>query len=256
VSLTAFPAAEARAGAFGKVPARGDFVTRGLARSFVDRWDGWLRVWLADGRQRLGARFDEAVLTAPVWRFVLGPGLCGASSWAGVLAPSADRVGRAFPLTVALAVAAEDDPLRLVDEWADGFLLLERAALGLVDGSLAIDGIEAEIAGLVESVPLPPPYRPPNARFRARRGYGAADAVRVALPETTTPILARDVMAALLSDPVAPASFWWQTGLEALEPAGVFCRGLPAAGTLPPFLDGRWATWEFDDTAAVVETRG
>jgi type VI secretion system protein ImpM len=243
------PAAEPQAGAYGKVPTHGDFVTRGLGRPFVEPWDRWLQGWLADGRNRLGPRFEEAFLRAPVWRYLLGPRLCGPNAWAGVLAPSSDRVGRAFPLTVALPVEADDDPFRLVDEWSEGFLLLERAALGLLDGSLALDRIEAELATLASIAPLPPPYRPPNLRWRARQAGQPADAVRVAIADVATPIVARDVVTAMLSDPAAPASFWWHTGLEGMEPAALFCRGLPAAGTLPPFLDGGWTDWGFEAQA-------
>jgi type VI secretion system protein ImpM len=93
------------AGLFGKLPARGDFVRLGLPGSFVAPWDSWLQLVLAGSRERLGAAWLPAWLEAPVWRFALAPGLCGADGMLGLLLPSVDRVGRYFPLTIAVAPA-------------------------------------------------------------------------------------------------------------------------------------------------------
>lgn len=235
-----------RPGVFGKVPSHGDFITRGLDRTFVEPWDRWLRAWLSDGQRLLGSAFQETFLRSPAWRFVLGPGIAGPGAWAGVKVPSADRVGRTFPLTLAIPVQQADDPFRLIDEWTTGFLQLEVTALSMLDGSLGVDRSVEALSELVASHPLPPPYHPPNAKFAGRSAGHGTEAVRVALHEGATPILARDFLAATLSDPANPTSFWWTLGLESLEPCGVFCRGLPAVGTLPAFLDGRWLDWRFE----------
>ena len=41
--------------------------------------------------------------SAPIWRFSLSPGLCGARGMAGIMMPSLDRVGRRFPSCIAAA---------------------------------------------------------------------------------------------------------------------------------------------------------
>jgi type VI secretion system protein ImpM len=87
-------------GWFGKLPTSGDFVTRRVHPSFIEPWDTWLNAMLAGSRERLGAGWREAFLSAPVWRFVLAPGVIGPDGWAGAIAPSVDSVGRYFPLTV------------------------------------------------------------------------------------------------------------------------------------------------------------
>lgn len=92
------------AGLFGKLPARGDFVRAGLPGDFVAAWDGWLQRVIAASRARMGADWLPAFLEAPVWRFALAPGLCGASAVSGLWLPSVDRVGRYFPLTLAALV--------------------------------------------------------------------------------------------------------------------------------------------------------
>ena len=88
-------------GLFGKLPAHGDFVRRGLPEPFVEAWDSWVQEGLAAAREALGEGFAEAWAAAPAWRFRLPPGACGAEAAAGVVLASEDMVGRRFPLAVA-----------------------------------------------------------------------------------------------------------------------------------------------------------
>ncbi len=116
------------AGFYGKLPARGDFVRGALPRDFTDRWDAWLAPAIAGSRERMGEAWLPAFLEAPVWRFVLSPGLCGGRAALGLMLPSVDRAGRYFPLTFAALYsdgpAPEDDPL-----WLDSCEAAGRAAL-------------------------------------------------------------------------------------------------------------------------------
>lgn len=98
---------QARAGLFGKLPARGDFVRENLPRDFTDAWDGWWQRGMAETQQRFGEDWREAWLEAPVWRFVLPPGLCGAGGVLGLWMPSVDRAGRYSPLTIAATAAGD-----------------------------------------------------------------------------------------------------------------------------------------------------
>ncbi len=78
---------------FGKLPAHGDFIARGLALGERDALDMWLSAEMTTVRDN--AAFEDAFDAAPVWRFAFTDG----SAWrAGVLAPSVDAVGRRFPL--------------------------------------------------------------------------------------------------------------------------------------------------------------
>lgn len=80
---------------FGKLPAHGDFVARGMASSERDALDMWLSAEMAGARADAGAGFEDAFDAAPVWRFALPDG----AAWrAGALAPSIDAAGRRFPL--------------------------------------------------------------------------------------------------------------------------------------------------------------
>jgi type VI secretion system protein ImpM len=91
----------ARVGFSGKLPARGDFVARGIPRSFAEPWDDWLSEVMPGSRAILGDAWLAAWLEAPIWRFALPAGHCGPDAVAGVMLPSVDRAGRHWPLTLA-----------------------------------------------------------------------------------------------------------------------------------------------------------
>lgn len=105
------------AGCFGKIPQLGDFVTRTLPREFVDPWDAFLRRLMAGSREALGSQWLDTYLQAPIWRFSFPAAHAGQSAVAGVLMPSVDKVGRYFPLTIAVLMTSATADLR--DQWFD-----------------------------------------------------------------------------------------------------------------------------------------
>ena len=88
------------AGCHGKLPALGDFVTRGLHGAVLERWDGWLGQLVSASRSALGPDWQDAWLRMPAWHFVLGPSVLTDGPCAGVLIPSVDKVGRSYPFSV------------------------------------------------------------------------------------------------------------------------------------------------------------
>lgn len=98
---------DALAGLFGKLPARGDFVRENLPRDFTDSWDAWWQRGLAELQIQHSDEWRDAWLEAPVWRFMLPPGLCGRSGLLGLWVPSVDKVGRYSPLTIAAAAPCD-----------------------------------------------------------------------------------------------------------------------------------------------------
>ncbi|WP_086998847.1 type VI secretion system-associated protein TagF [Rhizobium sullae] len=125
-------------GFFGKLPAKGDFVTRGLPASFVGAWDRWIS-------RHLVHRFSQRSVSArPGLRFILGPEAFGPMT--GVVMASADRAGRRFPLTIAAVpptVTAEI--ATLATDWLDA---LEAAGKSARDGEMDSDGLAARLASL------------------------------------------------------------------------------------------------------------
>jgi type VI secretion system protein ImpM len=101
---------DARAGLFGKLPARGDFVRENLPRDFTDIWDAWWQRGLGETQRLPREEWLAAWLEAPVWCFILPPGLCGRNGVLGLWLPSVDKAGRYSPLTIAAAASVDWAP--------------------------------------------------------------------------------------------------------------------------------------------------
>ncbi|WP_343079612.1 type VI secretion system-associated protein TagF [Ostreiculturibacter nitratireducens] len=87
-------------GAFGKIPALGDFIRLGLPSGVANVWDAWMQRVLLAAQDRLAERWSECYLSAPIWRFTLASGAVGERGLVGIVMPSVDRVGRRYPLTL------------------------------------------------------------------------------------------------------------------------------------------------------------
>src|SRR5262245_11646747 len=140
-------------GWYGKLPSLGDFAGRRLPAEFVQPWDAWLQSVLHAARAAFGQRSPGWYLAAPTWRFVLLPGLVGASGWAGVLIPSVDRVSRQFPLTVAVALPSHTAVSHAVFEREDWFENLEEAALAARDRACGPDDFDRALEGCAFEAP-------------------------------------------------------------------------------------------------------
>lgn len=140
-------------GAFGKMPSLGDFFRVGLPNSFVEPWDRWLQTGIRSVRAELNNQWNECFMSAPIWRFTLGAGLAGPTAMMGVLMPSVDRVGRQFPLTLAMPMPhLSEIPLAHFNATAQ-FEHLERVALGALE-----DGFTREmLMGRLVQVPYNQP---------------------------------------------------------------------------------------------------
>lgn len=107
---------------FGKLPAHGDFIGRGLSPEMREQLDLWLSSELARARARF-ADFDERYRLAPPWAF---RDCDPAGSWSGgALCLSVDAVGRRFPILVAAPAPGPGEAWGVAD-----------AALELVFGAL------------------------------------------------------------------------------------------------------------------------
>lgn len=96
----------ARCGLYGKLPAKRDFIALNLPAGFLAVWEDWLQASVAASREQLRDNWLELFLAQPIWRFWLGPGICG-QAVIGALMPSVDGVGRYFPLCICAGAASE-----------------------------------------------------------------------------------------------------------------------------------------------------
>ncbi len=139
-------------GFFGKLPARGDFLRAGLPEDAVEPLDLWCRDCLTQSRADLGAAWEPAWMSAPIWYFFLPNGACGARAMLGVWLPSMDKAGRHYPFILA---ALADDPAALGQGGAWLALAQAEGLAGVVDDK-PHEAIAAGLAAPVEDVALPP----------------------------------------------------------------------------------------------------
>lgn len=131
-------------GWFGKIPALGDFVSRRLPPDLVQAWDDWLSVEIVGARQVLGESWPGVYAAGRNWCFALAPGVLDAKRWTGVLRPSADRVGRLFPLTI--AVAGDMPAPEALRQWA----AMTDAALRAMDPACDAQGVDTLLASALQ----------------------------------------------------------------------------------------------------------
>jgi type VI secretion system protein ImpM len=140
-------------GAFGKVPALGDFLRLGLPPSFTDVWDRWLQQTMLASETALGPRWRDCYLSAPLWRFTLAAGLSGASGAIGIVMASVDRVGRLYPLTLAALTPPAWPVVPLHLEAKPLFEKLETIALETLDGGIGSAHLKESLLGLTVEPP-------------------------------------------------------------------------------------------------------
>lgn len=227
-------------GFFGKLPSRGDFVSRRLPKDFVDRWDAWLQGGLAASRAALGRDWLEVYLTSPIWRFALAPGVCGEQGQVGVMMPSVDKVGRYFPLTAAVACGRDRTPLDLAFDLAGWYAELEDLLLAtLAEAPLELESFDERLMQLASRIEREGANRSePSSTTGTMRaaGYRRFPALAGApLRETV-----RRIAADLNEYPPRWRSVWWTDGSERVEPSVLVAPGLPPPEAFAALLDGRW----------------
>jgi type VI secretion system protein ImpM len=233
------------AGFYGKLPCKGDFLQRRLAQEFVDAWDSWLQHCLSSSREQLQERWLDFYLTSPVWRFAVAEGVCGSGAYAGVMVPSVDRVGRYFPLTVAVQLNTEDCLLDLVSEaarkWFDSAESLLLGALEAHD--LDLSWFDDQVLAL--GSPLGEADTAELSALRAAMQQtplvGQPVAWQVPLQGVHSLQRAVNVFAGLeLERTLRPLTIWWTDGSDAVGPRWLCDRGLPAPHGFAAMMAGNW----------------
>ena len=245
-------------GFYGKLPSHGDFLRRRVSDAFVDAWDEWLpRV---PGREPRGARAIAGWTSTSRARrgdSCARPARAARAPVLGLMAPSVDRVGRYFPLTL----VAELPPYASVIAAAtDAASFFDRR--GTAASSRR--------------------WRPTRSTSTLRRGRGAAR--RALAPSSVPPpVVARAGGDGVFRDRVAargrcrsdrrsswrrcssscsrcscrrcisPLVLWWTEGSAMVEPSCLITRGLPPPDTFAALLDGSWTGHRWRRSRCSVE---
>ncbi|WP_230473483.1 type VI secretion system-associated protein TagF [Dyella choica] len=229
------------AGFFGKLPSAGDFVQRRLPSSFVETWDQHFERAVDASRQTLAQGWQHAYRSSPVWRFLLSPGVCTASAWAGVMGPAGDRVGRSFPMVIALPLdgpAAANQVLRDGDAW---FAAIEHVQVAAqADPSTSVEAFDAQLLALA-GMPLVEPARAvPNGVENV--GWQDAAQWRMPLPRARTDGDFLEKLWMRLSESGDGWCLWWTQGGGHVPASALVTRGLPEPSSYAGFLDAQHAS--------------
>jgi type VI secretion system protein ImpM len=243
-------------GFYGKLPSHGDFLRRRVSDAFVDAWDAWLRECLVASREALGDQWLDVFLTSPAWRFACGAGVCGPAPVLGVMAPSVDRVGRYFPLTL----VSELPPYVSLAAAATRTKAFFDSAERLVIETLATDDVdfprfEEEVARLRDS--LDPVSVPPNVLVAAEaielfRDRAPAWQIPLGGSEQL-PVVFEQLLSLQLSAVFEPLALWWTEGSALVDPRCLMTRGLPGPDKFVALLDGSWMERGWRSIPAVAE---
>ena len=143
-----------RLGYHGKVPSRGDFVSRELHRGFQADLDQWLQNFVRSGREAMGERWLDAFLTAPIWHFVLRR---DEATFAGSMIPSVDAVGRYFPFVMVLQPDGKDADIGAIDHL---LTTVEPLLLAVLDEDFDIEDLNHRMARFLTKPQRPAPLLP------------------------------------------------------------------------------------------------
>ena len=224
-------------GFFGKLPARGDFVGRRLDQAFRTDFDDWLQKSITTSKRQLGAAWMPAYLNTPIWRFVLGPNLCGEVPSLGVMMPSVDKVGRYFPLVLAAQLPGCISPGTVFQTARVWFDAAEQLILTTLDDDFDFEAFDAAVLGLGV---------PSYARAGAASDRGRA-ALRLDLHDAAdmAPTYARILDQVLMGNNLQ-FSLWWTQGSDRVRPSVLLSPGMPAPPNFAAFLDGEWDEWGWE----------
>lgn len=231
-----------RCGLFGKLGAKRDFIALATPRDFLEIWEAWVQACMSASRHQLGERWQNAFLTAPVWRFWLGADICG-HTVLGAIMPSVDGVGRYFPLTV---VAGSDPSYSIPppdqnaqDAW---FVVIEEFLLSTLDQARSFEAVATALDA------LPPPL--------SESSLHSTNEIRVLGDSTVGTITAgmtfQDSMSLLRRSnhqSMAAATFWWTEGGGSYPPTALCSRGMPDPFCYSNMLTGRLTGNETENTS-------
>lgn len=222
-------------GLFGKLPAHGDFIYRDLPSNFINAWDAWLQGFVGSSREQIGESWLDVYLTSPIWRFAFSEGVIDQYSWAGILLPSVDRVGRYFPFSIATRLPAGINSLEVITQ-SKWYEAMEEAALKALDGQLPIDDLVLEInKKRINETMIYLATAPQSTKTGA--------VIKMDFEEQSPQSIYSYMLDSSLKENLSSYSVWSTQGSQRLEPCLFYCRGLPQMRGIAAMMDGQWEYW-------------
>ena len=242
----------ATVGFFGKLPSHGDFIERRVGSAFRDLWDDWMQRCIVESQQELAGRWLDCYLTSPMWRFYLCDGVAGVGSYAGLLLPSVDRVGRYFPLTVVVELPVGIPAAEFAAVASDWFEAIEDlCADALQNPDFNLDTFDAALVASADKL---------NGVDRLHTAtVFPGSSSQWHWPSVSVNAFAAAVSAPLMSmaqGALRPMTMWWTAGSELIEPCVLLNRALPRPDSFAALLAGTWNDGRWDGEVAPTQDFG
>ena len=222
-------------GIYGKLPAHGDFVTRDLPPAFINIWDEWLQRGMLCSQEELGDNWLDIYLTSPIWRFAFSSGVLDENSWAGIIIPSVDRVGRYFPFTLVAKLPVVSNAFETISVESSWYSHLENLALEGLDGHLDVDGMYSElqmVQDLKQSTLI--------ANNQSTQAISSHLSITMDFEEQLPSSIYPGLLEYLLKKDGQSYSVWHSLGSDLVQPCFLMSKGLPPARGLTALIDGNW----------------
>ncbi|MCW8090306.1 type VI secretion system-associated protein TagF [Alteromonas sp. ASW11-130] len=126
-------------GFFGKIPTKGDFVSRNLTSSASQKLLSFFTDGMKTARSKMDDSWTEHYSTAPIWYFYLSPGVIGEQAYLGAWMVSVDNVNRQFPFIALSKLATPPDTLADIGLYTEWLLQLEHFMLDLLEPDMDTD---------------------------------------------------------------------------------------------------------------------
>jgi len=233
-------------GYYGKIHTHGDFVCKGLPKSFIDPWDTWLQEAINTSRQQLGDTWLKHYLTSPLYRFVLTPGICGGYGWQGVLMPSVDKIGRYYPMTVSLMDKQNINPFIALQTRNKWFVSIEKLVLSCLEDNFNLERFNSDLSqlsfeaesGAAQTEPLSTPIPDKKFHHAWQQPLQSIESMPSLLPH---------ILDNSLKEQCFAYSLWWTQGSDRVSPSLLICEGLPHFEGMAALLDGDWQKWGWEN---------
>lgn len=226
---------------FGKIRAKGDFVSRNLDYQVQEYLDNWLQSAFSISQEQVGEDWLKHYLTSPIWRFIVSSKEMD-KDIVGFMMPSIDKVGRYYPLFM---LEVFDEGKLCGDELnCKSFEELEELAMSTLDGCEE----SAQFFEALNQSGFPLFHEQPPVSEILHRMTEHDD------------VIEDDVMSYLWQKPSKFSSIkfdlgsveglkgiWWTEGSKTMEPSLMYCSGLPPVEGYSAMLDGDWERWGWQE---------
>lgn len=228
---------------FGKIRAKGDFVSRNLDYQVQEFFDQWLQSAFNISQEQIGDEWLKHYLTSPIWRFVISHGGMN-KDIVGFMMPSIDKVGRYYPLFM---LEVFDDGKLSGDELnCKNFEELEELAMSTLDlsnnSSNFFDALNQTGFPLFEE-------QPPVSELIKRLSFQESEIDQKTMhylwqePSNYSSFEFGTTEASENEEASKVSGIWWTEGSETMDKTLVFCNGLPPMEGYSAMLDGGWEQW-------------